>query len=109
MSVKHPNKPNKNELLQLTNPPHSNKDHNCGNTWFSVKLKSKVVIWLFLIDFPNFYSLTIVINLQLINTVWLTIDGGTAVILWHMVTGPYMSSTVRFTSSYIHNIWHKLY
>jgi len=109
MSVKHPNKPIKNELIQLTNPPHSNKDHNWGNTRFSVKLNSKVVIWLYLSDCSNFYSLTIVINLQLINTVWHANDGGTAVILWHVVTGPYMSSTVGLTNNYIHNIWHKLY
>jgi len=81
MSVNHPNKPNKNEFLQLTNLPHNDQNHNLVISWFSVKLNSKVVIWRCLNDCSHFYSLSVVINLQLINTVWLTTDGGTAVIL----------------------------
>ena len=109
ISVNHPNKPIKNELLQLTNLPHNNKNNNWVNTWFSVTLNSKVLIWLCLSGCSHFYSLTLAINLQLINTVWLTADDGIAVILWHVVTGVYMSSTVGSTSSYIYFIWHKLY
>jgi hypothetical protein len=109
MCINLPNKPIKNELLQLTNPPHNNKNHNWVNTWFFSKIKFESLNLIVLSNCCHFYSLTVVLNLHLINRVWLTTNGGTAVILWHVVTGPYMSSTVGFTSCYIHNNWHKLY
>ena len=76
MTINHPNKPIKNKLLQLTKQPPNNENHNWVNSWFSVKLNSKILIWLCLSDFSHFYSLTIVINLQITNIVRLQLMAG---------------------------------
>ena len=44
MCINLPNKPIKNESLQLTNPPHDNKTTIESIEGFSVKLNSKVLI-----------------------------------------------------------------